>query len=50
MFSKEEIYSSRVKYFVKKGRPYLWVPEKELHNVVKFLFLGVGIAGDGEFS
>lgn len=31
--SKEEIYTSRVKYFVKKGRPYLWVPEKELHNV-----------------
>lgn len=35
VFSKEEIYTSRVKYFVKKGRPYLWVPEKELHNVVE---------------
>lgn len=31
--SKEEIYTSRVKYIVKKGRPYIWVPEKELHNV-----------------
>ncbi|XP_051116567.1 uncharacterized protein LOC127241517 [Andrographis paniculata] len=31
--SKEEIYSSKVKYFVKKGKPYIWVPEKELHNV-----------------
>ncbi|XP_047939254.1 uncharacterized protein LOC125186834 isoform X3 [Salvia hispanica] len=31
--SKEEIYSSRVKYVVQKGRPYIWVPEKELHNV-----------------
>ncbi|XP_024983219.1 uncharacterized protein LOC112519361 isoform X3 [Cynara cardunculus var. scolymus] len=33
--SKEEIYSSKVKYFVKKGRPYIWVPEGDLHNVVK---------------
>ncbi|KAI3470718.1 hypothetical protein Pfo_027381 [Paulownia fortunei] len=31
--SKEEIYTSKVKYFVKKGKPYIWVPEKELHNV-----------------
>ncbi|KAH6829555.1 hypothetical protein C2S53_012468 [Perilla frutescens var. hirtella] len=31
--SKEEIYTSRVNYFVKKGRPYIWVPEKDLHNV-----------------
>ncbi|KAL6524996.1 hypothetical protein OROMI_030589 [Orobanche minor] len=31
--SKEEIYSSKVKYFVKKGKPYIWVPEKDLHNV-----------------
>ncbi|XP_052185501.1 uncharacterized protein LOC127797053 isoform X2 [Diospyros lotus] len=31
--SKEEIYTSKVKYFVKKGRPYIWVPEKTLHNV-----------------
>ncbi|KAM7513558.1 hypothetical protein LguiA_003141 [Lonicera macranthoides] len=31
--SKEEIYTSKVKYFVKKGRPYIWVPEQELHNV-----------------
>ncbi|KAK6145341.1 hypothetical protein DH2020_022161 [Rehmannia glutinosa] len=30
--SKEEIYTSKVKYFVKKGKPYIWVPEKELHN------------------
>ncbi|KAE9451445.1 hypothetical protein C3L33_16687, partial [Rhododendron williamsianum] len=32
--SKEEIYTSKVKYFVKKGRPYIWVPEKDLHNVL----------------
>ncbi|KAF7132090.1 hypothetical protein RHSIM_Rhsim09G0165500 [Rhododendron simsii] len=31
--SKDEIYTSKVKYFVKKGRPYIWVPEKDLHNV-----------------
>nr|GEU74400.1 L-ectoine synthase [Tanacetum cinerariifolium] len=31
--SKEEIYSSKVKYFVQKGRPYIWVPEIALHNV-----------------
>ncbi|KAK1409475.1 hypothetical protein QVD17_36001 [Tagetes erecta] len=31
--SKEEIYSSKVKYFVKKGRPYIWVPDDDLHNV-----------------
>ncbi|KAI3793346.1 hypothetical protein L1987_35963 [Smallanthus sonchifolius] len=31
--SKDDIYSSKVKYFVKKGRPYIWVPEDDLHNV-----------------
>ncbi|KAF5733820.1 hypothetical protein HS088_TW16G00261 [Tripterygium wilfordii] len=31
--SKEDIYTSKVKYILKKGRPYIWVPEKELHNV-----------------
>ncbi|KAL0388182.1 UNVERIFIED_CONTAM: hypothetical protein Sradi_2700000 [Sesamum radiatum] len=31
--SKEEIYTSKVKYIVKKGKPYIWVPEKEMHNV-----------------
>ncbi|KAL8247683.1 hypothetical protein R6Q59_008899 [Mikania micrantha] len=31
--SKNEIYSSKVKYFVKKGRPYIWVPDDDLHNV-----------------
>ncbi|KAM7270688.1 hypothetical protein ACFE04_029902 [Oxalis oulophora] len=31
--SKDDVFSSKVKYFVKKGKPYLWVPEKELHNV-----------------
>ncbi|KAK4425231.1 hypothetical protein Salat_1717000 [Sesamum alatum] len=31
--SKEEIYTSKVKYFVKKGKPFIWVPEKEMHNV-----------------
>lgn len=31
--SKGEIHSSKVKYFVKKGKPYIWVPEDDLHNV-----------------
>lgn len=31
--SKEEIYTSKVKYFVKKGKPFIWIPEKDLHNV-----------------
>ncbi|CAM8920254.1 unnamed protein product [Rhodiola kirilowii] len=31
--SKEEIYSSRVKYMFKKDKPYIWVPEDDLHNV-----------------
>ncbi|KAJ4979645.1 hypothetical protein NE237_010425 [Protea cynaroides] len=31
--SKEEIYTSKVKYLFKKGKPYLWIPENDLHNV-----------------
>lgn len=31
--SKAEIYTSKVKYFLRKGKPYIWVPEKDLHNV-----------------
>lgn len=31
--SKGDIYTSKVKYMIKKGRPYIWVPEKDLHNV-----------------
>ncbi|KAK3232180.1 hypothetical protein Dsin_004061 [Dipteronia sinensis] len=31
--SKEDIYTSKVKYILKRGKPYIWVPEKELHNV-----------------
>ncbi|KAL2526439.1 hypothetical protein Adt_11493 [Abeliophyllum distichum] len=31
--SKGEIYTSKVKYFIRKGNPYIWVPEKDLHNV-----------------
>ncbi|KAJ0101211.1 hypothetical protein Patl1_06335 [Pistacia atlantica] len=31
--SKEDIYTSKVKYIINRGRPYLWVPEKERHNV-----------------
>ncbi|CAB4270768.1 unnamed protein product [Prunus armeniaca] len=31
--SKEDIYRSKVKYICKRGKPYIWVPEKELHNV-----------------
>ncbi|EPS60454.1 hypothetical protein M569_14350 [Genlisea aurea] len=31
--SKGDIYSSKVKYFVCKGKPYIWLPEEDLHNV-----------------
>ncbi|XP_031486952.1 uncharacterized protein LOC116255303 isoform X2 [Nymphaea colorata] len=31
--SKEDIHSSRVKYMFRKGRPYIWIPEDDLHNV-----------------
>ncbi|KAK3034389.1 hypothetical protein RJ639_033660 [Escallonia herrerae] len=31
--SKDEIHTSKVKYFVKKGKPHIWVPEKDLHNM-----------------
>ncbi|KAE8718010.1 Prenyltransferase family protein [Hibiscus syriacus] len=31
--SKENIYTSKVKYIVKKGKPFIWVPEHDLHNV-----------------
>ncbi|KNA17281.1 hypothetical protein SOVF_081420 [Spinacia oleracea] len=31
--SKQDIYSSKVKYLLRKGKPYIWVPEKDLHNV-----------------
>lgn len=34
--SKESIYTSKVKYILKKGKPYLWVNEKDMHNVVRF--------------
>ncbi|EOY18173.1 hypothetical protein QUC31_006597 [Theobroma cacao] len=31
--SKQDIYTSKVKYILKRGKPYIWVPENELHNV-----------------
>ncbi|KAL5569110.1 hypothetical protein UlMin_025685 [Ulmus minor] len=31
--SKEDIYTSKVKYIIRRGKPYIWVPEKELHCV-----------------
>lgn len=31
--SKEDIHTSKVMYVIRKGRPYIWVPEKDLHNV-----------------
>ncbi|GAV68895.1 hypothetical protein CFOL_v3_12398 [Cephalotus follicularis] len=31
--SKEDIYTSKVKYILLGGKPYIWVPEKEMHNV-----------------
>lgn len=34
--SKENIHTSKVMYMIRKGRPYIWVPEKDFHNVVCF--------------
>ncbi|CAH9126534.1 unnamed protein product [Cuscuta epithymum] len=31
--SKQDVHSSKVKYFVNRGKPYIWIPEKDLHNV-----------------
>ncbi|XP_058099171.1 uncharacterized protein LOC131243681 isoform X2 [Magnolia sinica] len=31
--SREEIHSSRVKYLLKRGKPYIWIQEDDLHNV-----------------
>ncbi|XP_061338369.1 uncharacterized protein LOC133285195 [Gastrolobium bilobum] len=31
--SKGDIHTSKVKYILKRGQPYLWVPENDLHNV-----------------
>lgn len=28
------IHTSKVKYVMRRGKPYLWVPESEPHNVV----------------
>ncbi|RZB54196.1 uncharacterized protein LOC114395258 isoform X2 [Glycine soja] len=31
--SKGNIHTSKIKYIVRRGQPYLWVPENDLHNV-----------------
>ncbi|KAK6933191.1 hypothetical protein RJ641_036085 [Dillenia turbinata] len=31
--SKEDIHSSKVKYLFKKGKPFIWVPKNDQHNV-----------------
>ncbi|KAF5199243.1 Fmn-binding split barrel [Thalictrum thalictroides] len=31
--SNREIHSSKVSYFLRRGKPYLWVPEDDIHNV-----------------
>ncbi|KAK7295710.1 hypothetical protein RJT34_18621 [Clitoria ternatea] len=31
--SKGDIHTSKVRYILKRGQPYLWVPENDLHNV-----------------
>ncbi|KAF6137748.1 hypothetical protein GIB67_040456, partial [Kingdonia uniflora] len=31
--SKEDIHTSKIKYFFRRGRPYVWIPEKDFHNV-----------------
>ncbi|KAL2959515.1 hypothetical protein AAZX31_18G270800 [Glycine max] len=32
--SKGNIHTSKIKYIVRRGQPYLWVPENDLHNVL----------------
>nr|XP_010920616.1 uncharacterized protein LOC105044429 [Elaeis guineensis] len=31
--SKDDIYSSKVHYMLKKGKPYIWIREGDLHNM-----------------
>ncbi|XP_059457761.1 uncharacterized protein LOC132187460 isoform X2 [Corylus avellana] len=31
--SKGDIYTSKVKYILRRGKPYIWVPEDDFHNV-----------------
>ncbi|KAI4352108.1 hypothetical protein L6164_006391 [Bauhinia variegata] len=31
--SKGDIYTSKVNYIIRKGMPYIWVPENDLHNM-----------------
>ncbi|XP_058739386.1 uncharacterized protein LOC131611362 [Vicia villosa] len=31
--SKGDIHTSKIKYILRKGQPYLWVPENDLHNM-----------------
>ncbi|KAK4279901.1 hypothetical protein QN277_011603 [Acacia crassicarpa] len=31
--SKSGIYTSKVKYIIRRGKPYIWVSENDLHNV-----------------
>ncbi|XP_058753687.1 uncharacterized protein LOC131626868 [Vicia villosa] len=31
--SKGDIHTSKIKYMLRKGQPYLWVPENDLHNM-----------------
>ncbi|KAI3877029.1 hypothetical protein MKX03_004166 [Papaver bracteatum] len=31
--SKEDIHTSRIMYFIKSGKPYLCVPQEDLHNL-----------------
>ncbi|KAK2413441.1 hypothetical protein P8452_59084 [Trifolium repens] len=31
--SKGDIHTSKVKYILRRGQPYLWVPENDLHNM-----------------
>lgn len=35
--SKGDIHTSKVKYILRRGQPYLWVPENDLHNMVCLL-------------
>lgn len=32
--SKDDIYSSKVHYMIMRGKPYLWVQEGDVHNMV----------------
>lgn len=47
--TKDEIYSSKVQFFLRNGIPYLWIKEGDMHNMVlifHYYFIWVANKGD----